>query len=54
MTDPTTQVIKVVLLATEVLNRAQDECDWSAEDVFSSMAPDPTSDIFRGPCTPIV
>jgi hypothetical protein len=29
-------------------------CDRSAGDACSSMAPDPTSDIFRGPCTPIL
>jgi hypothetical protein len=29
-------------------------CDRSAGDAYSSMAPDPTSDIFRGPCTPIL
>jgi hypothetical protein len=28
--------------------------DRSAGDAYSSMAPDPTSDIFRGPCTPII
>jgi hypothetical protein len=27
---------------------------WKWYDAYSSMAPDPTSDIFRGPCTPIL
>jgi hypothetical protein len=34
--------------------RAHDGCDQSAGDAYSSMASDPTSDIFRGPCTPIL
>jgi hypothetical protein len=29
-------------------------CDRSTGDAYSSMAPDPTSDIFGGPCTPIL
>jgi hypothetical protein len=29
-------------------------CDRSARDAYSSMTPDSTSDIFRGPCTPIL
>jgi hypothetical protein len=29
-------------------------CDRSAGDAYSSMAHDPTSDIFKGPCTPIL
>jgi hypothetical protein len=28
--------------------------DRSTVDAYSSMAPDPTSDIFRSPCTPIL
>jgi hypothetical protein len=35
-------------------NRAHGGYDRSTGDVYSSMAPDPTSDIFRGPCTPIL
>jgi hypothetical protein len=30
------------------------ECDRSRGDAYSSMAPDPTSDILRGPCSPIL
>jgi hypothetical protein len=29
-------------------------CDRSAGDAYSYMTPDPTSDIFRDPCTPIL
>jgi hypothetical protein len=33
-------------------------CDWSTgdatRDAYSSMTPDPTSDIFKGLCTPIL
>jgi hypothetical protein len=29
-------------------------CDRSTGNAYSSMAPDPTSDIFRDPCTPIL
>jgi hypothetical protein len=29
-------------------------CDRPTRDAYSSMAPDPTSDIFRDPCTPII
>jgi hypothetical protein len=35
-------------------NRAHGGCDRSTGDAYSSMAPDPTSDIFRGPCAPIL
>jgi hypothetical protein len=35
-------------------NRAHGGCNRSTGDAYSSMAPDPTSDIFRGPCTPIL
>jgi hypothetical protein len=35
-------------------NRAHGGCVQSTGDAYSSMAPDPTSDIFRGPCTPIL
>jgi hypothetical protein len=35
-------------------NRAHGGCDQSIGDAYSSMAPDPTSDIFRCPCTPIL
>ena len=28
-------------------------CDQSAGDAYSSMAPDPVSNMFRDPCTPI-
>jgi hypothetical protein len=35
-------------------NRAHDGCDKSTEDAYSFMAPNPTSDIFRGPCTPVL
>jgi hypothetical protein len=35
-------------------NRAHGGCDGSTGDAYSSMAPDPTSDIFRGPCRPIL
>jgi hypothetical protein len=35
-------------------NRAHGGCDRSTGDAYSSMSPDPTSDIFRGPCTPIL
>jgi hypothetical protein len=34
--------------------RAHGGCDRSTGYAYSSMAPDPTSDIFRGPCTPIL
>jgi hypothetical protein len=34
--------------------RAHGGCDRSTGDAYSSMAPDPTSDIFRGPFTPIL
>ena len=27
-------------------------CDWSAEDAYSTMAPDPTFGIVGGPCCP--
>jgi hypothetical protein len=29
-------------------------CDRSTRHAFSSLTPDPISDIFRGPCTPIM
>jgi hypothetical protein len=29
-------------------------CSWLTGIAYSSMAPDPTSDIFKGPCTPIL
>jgi hypothetical protein len=35
-------------------NRANGGCDRSTGDAYSSMAPDPTSDVFGGPCTPIL
>jgi hypothetical protein len=35
-------------------NRAHGGCDRSTGDTYFSMAPDITSDIFRGPCTPIL
>jgi hypothetical protein len=35
-------------------NRAHGGCDRSTGDAYSSMAPDPTSDIFRDPYTPIL
>jgi hypothetical protein len=35
-------------------NRAHGWCDRSTGDAYSPMAPDPTSDVFRGPCTPIL
>jgi hypothetical protein len=35
-------------------NGAHGGCDRSTGDAYSSMAPDPTSDIFIGPCTPIL
>jgi hypothetical protein len=35
-------------------NRPHGGCDRSAGDVYSSMVPDPTTIIFRGPCTPIL
>jgi hypothetical protein len=35
-------------------NRAHGRCDRSTGDAYSSMAPDPTSGIPRGPCTPIL
>jgi hypothetical protein len=35
-------------------NRVHSGCDRSTWDTYSSMAPAPTSDIFRGPCTPIL
>jgi hypothetical protein len=35
-------------------NMAHGGCDRSTGDVYSSMAPDPTSNIFGGPCTPIL
>ena len=31
---------------------AQGGCDRSAGDAYSSMAPDPTSGVSRGPCKP--
>jgi hypothetical protein len=34
--------------------RAHGRCDRSTGDAYSSMAPDPSSDIFRGRCTPIL
>jgi hypothetical protein len=34
--------------------RAHGGCDRSTGDAYSSMTPDPTSDIFRGPYTPIL
>jgi hypothetical protein len=33
-------------------NRAHGGCDRSAGNAYSSMARDPTSDVFGGPCTP--
>jgi hypothetical protein len=38
----------------ERVNWAHGGCYRSTRDAYSSMAPDPTSDIFRGPCTPIL
>jgi hypothetical protein len=35
-------------------NRARGGCDRSTVDAYSSMAPDPTPDIFRGLCTSIL
>ena len=35
-------------------NRAHGGCDRSAGDAYSSMTPDPTSDVYRGPCVPIL
>jgi hypothetical protein len=35
-------------------NRAHGGCDRSTGDAYSSIGPDPTSDIFRGLCTPIL
>jgi hypothetical protein len=35
-------------------NRAHGGCDQSTGDAHPSMAPDPTSDIYRGPCTHIL
>jgi hypothetical protein len=43
-----------VVLFLEYGNGAHGGCDRSTGDAYSSMAPDPTSDIFRGPCTPIL
>jgi hypothetical protein len=34
-------------------NRTHCGCDQSTRDAYSSIAPDPISDIFRCPCTPI-
>jgi hypothetical protein len=34
--------------------KANGGCDQSTGDTYSSWAPDPTSDIFRDPCTPIL
>jgi hypothetical protein len=34
--------------------RAHGRCDRSTGDAYSSMAPDPTSDLFRGPSVPIL
>jgi hypothetical protein len=32
--------------------RAHGECDYSAEDTYSSVAPDPTFAFVEGPCCP--
>jgi hypothetical protein len=37
-----------------VLYGAHGGCDQSAGDAYSSMAPDPTSGMIRGPCTSIL
>jgi hypothetical protein len=46
----------ILILTTDfdVWYGAHGWCDRSAGNVYYSMAPDPTSDIFRGPCTPIL
>jgi hypothetical protein len=36
----------------QLINRAHGGCDRSTGDAYSSMAPDPTSGVFRGPCKP--
>jgi hypothetical protein len=49
-------LIWTLILTTDfyVWYGAHGGCDRSAGDAYSSMAPVPTSDIFRGPCTPIL
>jgi hypothetical protein len=44
----------LILTFFEHGNRAHGGCDRSTGDAYSSMALAPTSDMFRGPCTPIL
>jgi hypothetical protein len=39
-------------LTTDIWNGALGGCDWSAEDAYSSAAPDPTFAFAGGPCCP--
>ena len=39
-------------LTTDILNGAHGGCDRSAEDAYSSAAPDPTFAFVEGPCCP--
>jgi hypothetical protein len=56
-TDFDSRLFRLPNLDTLILtfdNGAHGGCDRSTGDSYSSMAPDPTSDIFKGPCTPIL
>ena len=44
--------IPIMTTDISIWNGAHGGCDWSAEDAYSSMAPDPTSGVTRGPCKP--
>jgi hypothetical protein len=45
-------VLRRVIRYTLFRLRAHDGCDRSAEDAYSSKAPDSTSGVTRGPCKP--
>jgi hypothetical protein len=49
-------ILKVNIKLKKKKNENKDHggCDRSTGDAYSFMAPDSTSDIFRGPCTPIL
>jgi hypothetical protein len=48
------QSLDTLILTTDIwiLSGAHDGCDRSAEDAYSSMAPDPASAFVGGPCCP--
>jgi hypothetical protein len=44
--------IDTLILTTDIWSGALGGCDQSAEDAYSSMAPDPTFAFVEGPCCP--